>query len=158
MIVFYSITTLLTLLVVAWVVHPLLRPVPSVGVASQRHNASICRDQLQALECDLAGGAISAPDLNAAQDELLLRLLEDTQEPAITRPTDTATTAASSAVTFWTARLTAMAIGLLLWVGSGALYGWLGAPDAIDPGTSQKVEAHIADARAKSAAKPEANP
>jgi cytochrome c-type biogenesis protein CcmH len=131
MIVFIAITALLTLLVVAWVVRPLLRPAPPAGVSSQRLNAAIYRDQLQSLERDLARGAISAPDFDATQDELQLRLLDDTEEPAPVRPT--------SIATFWTARLTTVVIALLLSLGSGAMYWWLGTPAAIDPVASQKM-------------------
>ncbi|MES2879571.1 MAG: c-type cytochrome biogenesis protein CcmI [Pseudomonadota bacterium] len=132
MTVFYSITALLTLLVVVWLVRPLLRPAPAEGVSSQRLNAAIYRDQLQTLERDLARGAISATDFDATQDELQLRLLDDTEESA---PASQA-----SSATFWTARLTTAAIALLLFLGSGGMYWWLGAPEAIDPVATQKMD------------------
>lgn len=129
--VFIAIAALLTLLVVAWVVRPLLRPAPQAGVSSQRLNAAIYRDQLQTLERDLARGAISAADYEATQDELQLRLLDDTEESAPARQAHSAT--------FWTARRTAAAIALLLPLGAGGMYWWLGAPAAIDPVASQNV-------------------
>lgn len=131
MTVFYSIAALLTLLVVAWVVRPLLRPTPQAGVSSQRLNAAIYRDQLQTLERDLARGTISPADYEATQDELQLRLLDDTEAPAATPP--------SHRAPFWTARRTAAAIALLFPLGAAGLYGWLGAPAAIDPVATQKV-------------------
>jgi cytochrome c-type biogenesis protein CcmH len=131
MTVFYLIAALLTLLVVAWVVRPLLRPAPQAGVSSQRLNAAIYREQLQTLERDLARGTISASDYEATRDELQLRLLDDTEAPAPTAP--------SHASFFWTARRTAATIAVLLPLGAAGLYGWLGQPGAIDPAATQKV-------------------
>jgi cytochrome c-type biogenesis protein CcmH len=132
MTVFYSITALLTLLVVAWVVHPLLRPAPQAGVSSQRLNTAIYRDQLQTLERDLARGTISAADYEATQDELQLRLLDDTAEPAGAAP--------AHAHFFWTPRRTAVTIALLFPLGAAGFYGWLGAPETIDSLAAQKKD------------------
>ena len=132
MTVFYSIAALITLLVVAWVVRSLLRSAPQAGVSAQRLNAAIYRDQLQTLERDLARGTISAADFEATQDELQLRLLDDTEAPA-------ATTQATDK-TFLSARSTAILIALLLPVGSAGMYWWLGQPGAIDPVATQKSE------------------
>ncbi|OHC78612.1 MAG: c-type cytochrome biogenesis protein CcmI, partial [Rhodoferax sp. RIFCSPLOWO2_12_FULL_60_11] len=74
MTVFIAIAVLLTLLVMAWIVRPLLRPAPAAGVSSERLNASIYRDQLDTLERDLARGVISPADCEATRDELQLRL------------------------------------------------------------------------------------
>lgn len=128
--VFIAIAALMTLLVVAWVVRPLLRPAPQAGVSSQRLNAAIYRDQLQTLERDLARGIISPADYEATQDELQLRLLDDTEAPA---------TPASHSASFWSARRTAAVITLLFPLGAAGLYGWLGAPAAIDPMATQKA-------------------
>lgn len=130
MTVFYSIAVLMTLLVVAWVVRPLLRPAPQAGVSSERLNAAIYRDQLQALERDLARGALSAADFEATQDELQLRLLDDTEAPPASTP---------HASTFWSTRRTALTIALLLPLGAAGFYGWLGQPGAIDPVATQQV-------------------
>lgn len=129
--VFLAIAVLMTLLVVAWVVRPLLRPAPQTGVSSQRLNAAIYRDQLQTLERDLARGIISPADYEATQDELQLRLLDDTEAPAAPSP--------SHGAPFWSARRTAAVIALLLPLGAAGLYGWLGAPAAIDPMATQKA-------------------
>lgn len=128
---FIAITTLLTLLVVAWVLRPLLRPAPQSGISSQRLNADIYRDQLQALERDLARAAISQADFEATRDELQLRLLDDTAEP------DTAPQ--TSSTPFWTARRTAAVIALMLPLGAVGTYWWLGTPGAIDPVATQKM-------------------
>ncbi len=131
MTVFIAIAVLLTLLVLAWIVRPLLRPAPVAGVSSQRLNASIYHDQLDTLERDLARGVISAADCEATRDELQLRLLDDTEEPA--------TVHASSDNRFWTGRLTAAVIVLLMPLGAAGMYWWLGAPASIDPVASQKA-------------------
>jgi cytochrome c-type biogenesis protein CcmH len=132
MIVFYSIAALLTLLVVAWVAWPLVRPTQQAGVSSQRLNADIYRDQLDVLERDLARGAISPADYDATRDELQLRLLDDVAEPAALQP--------QGETGFWTARRTAVVIALLLPLGAAGFYLWLGTPQAINPVLSQKMD------------------
>lgn len=129
MIVFYSIAAILTLLVVVWVVRPLLRPAPLGGVSSQRLNSTIYRDQLVALERDLSRGAISASNYESTRDELQLRLLDDTAEPESAYPL--------ARTTFWSARRTATVVALLLPLGAGGMYGWIGTPAAIDPAAAQ---------------------
>lgn len=151
MTVFYSIAALLTLLAAAWVVRPLLRPAPKAGVSSQRLNAEIYRDQLQALERDLARGTLSAADFESTQDELKLRLLDDTEEAAPTH--------LPSSSTFWSARRTSITIALLLSMGSAGTYWWLGQPDAIDPVATQQRQNEKVMAMVDSlAAKLKANP
>jgi cytochrome c-type biogenesis protein CcmH len=133
MTVFIAIAAVLTLLALAWLVRPLLwsSTVRAAGVSSQGLNASIYRDQLDALERDLARGLISAPDCETARDELQLRLLDDTEEsPTISHGAGNG---------FWTGRRTAALIALLLPLGSAGMYWWLGTPEAIDPVASQKA-------------------
>lgn len=132
MTVFIAIAVLLTLLVMAWIVRPLLRPAPSsAGVSSERLNASIYRDQLDTLERDLARGVISPADCEATRDELQLRLLDDTEAPAVVSQPH------SSSV--WTGRRTAAAIALLLPLGAAGMYWSLGAPSAINPEVAQRA-------------------
>lgn len=134
MTVFIAIAAVLTLLVVAWVLRPLLRPAPGAGVSSQHLNADIYREQLQMLDRDLARGAISRVDYEATQDELQLRLLDDTGDgdvSAIKVPTKTRS--------IWTPRRMAAIIGLLFPLGSIGLYVWLGSPDAINPKPAQEI-------------------
>ena len=151
MTVFYSIAALLTLLAAAWVVRPLLRPAPKAGVSSQRLNAEIYRDQLQALERDLARGTLSAADFESTQDELKLRLLDDTEEAAPTHMPGSST--------FLSARRTAITIALLLPLGSAGMYWWLGQPDAIDPvATQQRQNEKVLAMVDTLAAKLKANP
>ena len=151
MTVFIGLAVVMTLLALAWLVRPLMWPAKGQGVSAQRLNASIYRDQLEALERDLARGSISAADCEATRDELQLRLLDDTEEPA-------AVTAAGNA-SFWTARRTAVVIALLLPVGAGGMYWWLGNPAAIDPVAAQKAsEDQVAKMVDTLAAKLKANP
>ncbi len=123
--VFIAIAALLTVLIVAWFVRPLLWSVASKGVDSQGLNAAIYRDQLQALERDRAKGSISVADYETTVDELQLRLLDDTEAP----PAETGDHSAS----VWTPRRTAFLIALSLPVGAAAMYAWLGNPAALDP-------------------------
>lgn len=130
MTVFIAIAVLLTLLTLAWLARPLLRPPALAGVSSQRLNAAIYRDQLEALERDQARGVISPADFESTRDELQLRLLDDTEEPA--------STPKIRGTSFWTGRRTLAVIVLLLPLGAGAMYWWLGMPAAIDPVLAQK--------------------
>jgi cytochrome c-type biogenesis protein CcmH len=135
MIVFIAIAAVLTLLVVAWVLRPLLRPAPEAGVSSQRLNATIYSDQLQALERDLKRGTLSPADYEAARDELQLRLLDDTEVLPVP-PGDQSPKAHHSV---WTPRRTAAVVAVLLPLGSVAMYGWLGMPQAINPQAVEQV-------------------
>lgn len=131
--VFIAITAALTLLVVIWFVWPLLRPAAQDSVSIQRLNASIYRDQLEALDRDLASGAISAADHEVTRDELQLRLLDDTEAPQAT--------SFASPSAFWSAKRTAGAIAVALPLLSGAMYWWLGTPAALEPKVAQGVNA-----------------
>ncbi|MDY0107001.1 MAG: c-type cytochrome biogenesis protein CcmI [Giesbergeria sp.] len=126
---FIALAAVLTVLIVAWVVRPLLRPAPSDGVSSQRLNTAIYRDQLQALDRDLASGAISPADHESTRDELQLRLLDDTAEPTAPSTAD--------ATTFWSARRTAAVFALVLPLGAAGMYYWLGNPAALNPAAAQ---------------------
>ncbi|MDD5333730.1 MAG: c-type cytochrome biogenesis protein CcmI [Rhodoferax sp.] len=131
MTVFIAIAVLLTVLALAWLVRPLLWPAARSGVSSERLNASIYRDQLETLERDVARGVISAADCEATKDELQLRLLDDTADSAALPP--------PASTGFWSGRRTAAAIALLLPLGAGGMYWWLGTPAAIDPVAAQKA-------------------
>ena len=126
---FIALAAVLTVLIVVWVVWPLLRPAPPDGVSSQRLNTAIYRDQLEALERDLASGAISPADHETTRDELQLRLLDDTAEPAAP--------AAAPVTTFWSARRTSAVLALVLPLGAAGMYYWLGNPAALNPAAAQ---------------------
>ncbi len=129
MTVFFAIAALLTLLVVGWLMRALMRPSTGSLVSSQNLNVSIYRDQLQALERDLARGTISAADYDASRDELQLRMLDDTDAgddvPAEATPAPRA------------GRRSALAIAVLIPVAAASMYAWLGQPTAIDPAAAQ---------------------
>ena len=129
--IFIAIILALTLLAVLALVRPLLRPKSHDSVSSQRLNASIYKDQLAALDRDLASGAISRTDHEATRDELQLRLLDDTAAPDAP--------ASSPTPGFWTARRTAALIAVLLPLLSVGTYRWLGDPAALNPGAAQEA-------------------
>lgn len=131
--VFIGIAALLTLLTVAWLVYPLLRSRQgSSGVSIERLNTEIARDQLLSLDSDLARGVINQADFEATRDELQLRLLDDTlQEQPVPSYTG-----------FWTARRTAVAIGLCIPVFGLGIYIQLGTFAAIDPVMAAKADDH----------------
>lgn len=126
---FIAAATILTLLVMAWMVRALLHPVTQPGVSSDKLNADIYRDQLAALDRDLARGAISPADFETTQDELKLRLLDDTEATA---PIPSPHTSG-----FLTAQRSAIIVALLLPFGGAGMYWWLGTPSAIDPVATQ---------------------
>jgi cytochrome c-type biogenesis protein CcmH len=135
--VFYAIATVLTLLVVGWLVRPLLRHAPDSGVTAERLNAAIYRDQLAALERDLASGGMTPADYETIRDELQLRLLDDTREEL---PGATAPASASPAAGFLSARRTAALMTVVLVVGAaGGYYRLGGGPEAIDPVAAQSM-------------------
>ncbi len=130
--VFTGIAALMTLLVVAWLVYPLLRPKYAAGISSARLNTDIHRDQLKALEVDLARGVISQQDFEATRDELQLRLLDDTESYEAPPATDSRS--------FWSAKRTAILIALSTPLMALGIYMQLGAPSAIDPTLASKVD------------------
>lgn len=123
--VFIGLSALLTLLVVAWLVRPLLRKPGENGISSEKLNAAIHRDQLHALEADLARGVISQQDFETTRDELQLRLLDDTESFEASPK--------NKKLGFWTAKRTAVAVGLSLPILAMGIYLQLGTPAAIDP-------------------------
>ncbi len=124
---FIAATAILTLLVIAWMVRALLRPAAQSDVSSQKLNTEIYRDQLASLDRDLARGAISPADFETTQDELKLRLLDDTaQAPSAPRSPG-----------FLTKRRMAIVVALVIPMGAASMYGWLGNPAAIDPIATQ---------------------
>ncbi len=132
MTVFISIAALLTLLAIAWVIRPLLWPAAQGGVSSQGVNTAIYRDQLVALERDLARGTLSQTDYEATKDEVQLRLLDDTAEPLVAAPI--------GHKYFWNGQRTAVVIALLFSSGAAGLYGVLGTPAAINRVASHSLD------------------
>jgi cytochrome c-type biogenesis protein CcmH len=152
--VFIGIAALLTLLVVAWFVRPLLSKPRGSGVSSDKLNAAIYRDQLLALEKDLARGVISQQDFEITRDELQVRLLDDTENTDVVLTTHTG---------FLTAKRTAIAISLSVPVFAIGIYMLLGEPSAMSPAAQQAKAAPIDDQQIRKmidtlAAKLKANP
>lgn len=149
--VFIASAALLTLLVVAWLAFALLRKSAGNGVTSEKLNAAIHRDQLHALELDLARGAISQADFDTTRDELQLRLLDDTE--SFEAHTQQSTTH------FWTPKRTSLAVALTLPVFAAGIYLQLGTPAAIDPmAQSRANEQQVNEMLGKLVAKLQANP
>ena len=123
--IFIALAAVITLLALACLLYPLLRTAPLDGVSSQRLNAAIYREQLEALERDLINKTISSADHEAPRDELQLRMLDDTDEP-VASPLQRTTG-------FWTARRTAWIIALVMPAGATGMYVWLGNPTAMNP-------------------------
>jgi cytochrome c-type biogenesis protein CcmH len=152
--VFIGIAALLTLIVVAWFVRPLLLKPGGPGVSSDKLNASIYRDQLQALERDLGRGVINQQDFEITRDELQVRLLDDTENTDVVLTTNTG---------FLTARRTAIAISLSVPVFAIGIYMTLGDPSAMAPAAAQAKAAQVDDQQIRKmidtlAAKLKANP
>ncbi len=148
---FIGSSALLTLMVVAWLVRPLLRKPTDSGVSSDKLNASIHRDQLHALEVDLARGVISQQDFETTRDELQLRLLDDT-ESFEAGPK-------SASAGFWSPKRTAAAVAVSLPLLALGIYLQLGTPAAINPVASASVNEHqIQEMIDKLAARLQANP
>lgn len=124
MTLFMGIAALMTLLVVAWLIYPLLRPPQHRGVSAERLNIDIHRDQLKALEADLERGVISQQDFEATRDELQLRLLDDTESHESRQP--------NHSNSFWNAKRIAWLMGLATPALAIGIYIQLGAPTAID--------------------------
>ncbi|WP_119964864.1 c-type cytochrome biogenesis protein CcmI [Simplicispira lacusdiani] len=149
---FIALAAFMTLAAIAWIVLPLLRPAASNGVSSQRLNAAIYRDQLEALDRDLASGAISPADHEATRDELQLRLLDDTAEDP-----QAATTPAASG--FWGSRRMAGLVALLLPTVAAGMYYGLGDPAALNPAAARTAnEQQVIQMVESLAAKLKANP
>ena len=131
MTILIAIIAALTLLAVLALVRPLLRPRSYESVSSQRLNATIYKDQLAALDRDLASGAINPADHETTRDELQLRLLDDTAAPDAP--------AGNPGTGFWSGRRTAALIAVLLPLLSVGTYRWIGDPAALTPGATQEA-------------------
>ena len=149
--IFIVLAAILTLLTVAWLVRPLLSSHTGQGVSSQRLNTAIYREQLDALDQDLANGSISAADHEATRDELQLRLLDDTAEPQAS--------VAASSTALWSPKRTAGVLIALVPLLSAGTYWALGNPAALDPVKAQAVGQEQIEGMVKTlAARLEKNP
>jgi len=147
---FIAIAAVMTLLVIAWLAYPLWRQKSGSGISSERLNAEIHRDQLKALENDLARGVISQQDFETSRDELQLRLLDDTQSyeaPQSTQPHSFLTPKLTSAII--SVAIPVLAVGVYLQLGNpGAINPIPGGGQIADPQIQQMVDNLIAKLKA----------
>lgn len=149
--VFIGIAALLTLLVLVWLLFPLLRPRHQSAVSSEGLNAAIHRDQLLALQADLARGVINQEDFESTRDELQLRLLDDTQSTPMAR--------AQEGKRWLSPRSTAIIVALATPLLAVGLYLQIGNPTLIDRVNSQQLsEQEIRDMVDKLAERQKADP
>ena len=121
----------------------LLRRKAGAEASQRRLNIAIYRDQLDELERDRAGGALSDEDYATARDEIQRRLIED------------GSTADTAAAPDTGGRATLVAIALMVPLLAGGLYAWLGNPAGLNPPQARHrvSAAEIDDMVAKLAAK-----
>lgn len=149
---FAAAAALLTLLVLAWLLYPLLKAQRSHEATTRRAlNAAVYRDQLAELENDRALGHLAEADYTQARNELQHRLLQDTAQPDAT--TQTLRPASRSA----------LLLSLSLPLAAGLLYLWLGHPASLQPPApvtrgEQITPAQIEDMVSRLAARMEKNP
>ncbi len=110
-----------TLAVLALLLVPLLRRPPAEG-NRDRHSLEVYRDQLDELERDVARGVMNDREAATARQEIERRIL--TLKPE----TDTS----DGAKTTKGARLTAVALVVVVPLAAVALYGWYGSPGMPD--------------------------
>jgi cytochrome c-type biogenesis protein CcmH len=121
----------LTLLTLALLVVPLLRRrIAAQGTSQSDASVAVLREQLEELERDRAAGTIDAASYEAAQHNLKLRILED----AVPESAGTADRPHPAS---------AIALLVLLPLAAVGLYGWLGAPDALDPRQARADAQHF---------------
>lgn len=124
---------LITLALLLW---PLRRQAAASELSRPEINAAIYRDELAELDRDLASGDLSQADYDQAKAELQRRLLEDSQAEAGSVPAGLPAH-----------RATALALALILPVGSALLYFLLGNPAALNataaPHQQQFTQAEI---------------
>lgn len=119
---FIGAATLLTLIILLWLLYPLLKSERTATIATHRAlNAAVYRDQLEELERDRASGELAEADYTQARDELQHRLLQD-----VAADESLTSTAASAWAGKW-------AVIFLLPLSAVLLYLWLGNPAALQP-------------------------
>ena len=152
---FAGAAALLTLVVLAWLLHPLLKSSRQHAAITRRAlNAAVYRDQLAELESDRALGHLAEADYTQARNELQHRLLQDTAQP------DADTTNDMTEQRLRPASRSALLVSLCLPLAAGLLYLWLGHPAALQPPAvrEQITSAQIEDMVARLAARMEKNP
>jgi len=145
--VFVLILVALVIAALLWLLPVLLRRHHAGGAAAADSSLEVLKDQLAELDRDLANGTLSPQQYREARDDLDRRVLEDVREAAQLQ-------AGSSSA----ARLTLLALLVVIPVAAVLLYFQLGSPEAISgraPGggehgmTAQDVEAMVAKLAAR---------
>lgn len=126
---FYVTATLITLMVIIFLVRPLLTPPSNRPVSGDGVNAAIYRDHMATLNQELSQGIIDQMEYDTALDELQRRLLEDTESSPIQPP---------SARKFWSGPRTGALISLVIVLTGFGVYSLLGQPEAIAPELAQR--------------------
>ncbi|MGQ0709667.1 MAG: c-type cytochrome biogenesis protein CcmI [Rhodoferax sp.] len=154
MTLFIALALVLTLVALAWMLVPLLRPhAPEADPDATALNAAIYREQLGQIEQEHRTGMLSAEELQDARLELERRLIDDTRAPAAAAPATAAARTAPARAALW-------ALAGAIPLGAVATYLWLGSPASIDPQATQgarqeQIESMVASLAAKLEAKPD---
>lgn len=127
---FYVTATLITLMVVFFLVRPLITPPSRNPVSGDGLNAAIYREQMATLTQELSQGIIDQREYDTALDELQRRLLEDTESSPIQPPLTRG---------FWSGPRTGALIALAVALTGFGVYSQLGHPEAIAPELAQRA-------------------
>ncbi|GMR20187.1 MAG: c-type cytochrome biogenesis protein CcmI [Gammaproteobacteria bacterium] len=113
---FWLISVTLTLIALATVLLPLLRPARHTVPDEKQLQVTVHRLRIKELEADLANQVISQTDFDQARTELDQQLLEDIPEDKKIKPVTT--TGIRSATISLLVAIPALAFGLYLWLGN----------------------------------------
>lgn len=133
MTMFWVYAALLTVLALAILVMPLLRPRArsAASVSRVASNLTVFRDQITELDADLAAGTIGGEQWEAARGDLQRGLLESSADDA----------AAVAVQPVSRSRLTAIVVALAVPLVSVSIYLLLGSPQGLDPKRAATAQA-----------------
>src|SRR5687768_2200742 len=132
MMTFYFAAATLLVLALLWILRPLLRGGASEAPVREAANLAILKAQLAELEVDRQASVLSDEHYERARAELERRVLDEAIPPE---------EVVNSAAARIDGKRMAVALALLISVGSVALYAGLGNPDAVTDEAS--VEPHL---------------
>ena len=139
MTMFWILAALLTVLALGLVLPALLASKKTSTLqgddAARKANLSILRDQLAALDTEVAAGSLNAEQLALARADIERRALEEESTPEVP-------------VAKSTSRATAISVGLAVPLLAIGMYGFLGSPFALDPvSTAESSTADVSPAQ-----------